>query len=352
VSLTVTATRSGAGVSGGMALAVKAVTGAAAAQTGSVAASETVTVPQLAITPAGNGSWVYGAVLNGAVNTAYTANGATVFGQNVADAVSDATYGAFRSTGTTTAGTPVTLGGSAPSESSGFLYIALAEILSAGTLAEDSSSPAALSSSTASSLATASFSPPAGALLVAMTSSDWSGSGSVTFAVSGGGYTWAQLSGTGTVGLASVWVAQVPSVPPPANVPVSPSPFSPLNWRRQARPARGPLLVTQADTGSGADTATAGNLVTTADTGSGADTGGPGFTAADTGAAADAGAVTATVHGADTGSGADSGTSTVPVAGADTGAGTEGSAVTVRTVLTVRWSAADKLNRSGGVMGS
>jgi hypothetical protein len=352
VSLTVTATRSGAGISGGMALAVKAVTGAAVTQNGAVAASETVTVPQLAITPAGNGSWVYGALLNGDAATAYTANGATTFGQNAADSTSGATYGAFRSTGTTTAATPVTLGGSAPSEGSGYIYIALAEILAAGTLAEDSSSPAALSSSSASSLTTASFSPPAGALLVAMTSSDWSGSGSVTFTVSGGGYTWVQLSGTGTVGLASVWVAQVPSVPPPGGLLVSPSPFSPANWRRQARPARGPLLVTQADTGSGADSATAGNLVTTADTGTGADTGGPGFTAADTGTGTDAGAVTATVHGTDTGSGADSGTSTVPVAGEDTGAGTEGSAVTVRTVLTVRWSAADKLNRSGGVMGS
>lgn len=122
----------------------------------------------------------------------------------------------------------------------------------------------------------------------------------------------------------------VPAVVPPL---VPPGISSPMAFQRHAWPSPAPLMVTAADTGSGADNATAGPLVTSPDTGSGADTG------------------TFTLVTGDTGSGADAGrNSTASLSGSDTGSGAD--VATVRRLLTVRWNASDKLNKSGGTMGT
>jgi hypothetical protein len=220
MSLTVTATQTGAsGTAPGIALTVKVLTGQASSPAGATADSVTATVPDLAITPSGTGSWVYGAVANLAASTAYTAAGTTTFSANVSDTTNGLAYGTFRSTSTTTSGTPVTVGGSAPAEGSGALAVALCEILKGTTLAEDSSSPAAVNTKTAATITTAAFTPPAGSLLVAMVASDGSGDGthSMTMAVAdSSGLTWTQAAvaplpaGSATYQVASVWTAQVP----------------------------------------------------------------------------------------------------------------------------------------------
>src|SRR5260370_35673234 len=77
--------------------------------------------------------------------------------------------GACRTTSPT--GTPgaTVVGASAPSVGG---QTALVEILAAGTITEDASSPASASTTAAASVATASFTPPPGALLVAIVSAD------------------------------------------------------------------------------------------------------------------------------------------------------------------------------------
>lgn len=212
-STIVTATQGGTGTDDGIILTVKVLTGAlaAAAQTGTQDASNSITTPQLAITPTATGSWIYGAVTNVAAATAFTANGSTTFSQNVLYTGDGDTFGTFRSTNTTTAATPVTVGGSAPAESAGNLIWAAAEILAATTLAEDPSSPAGKNTTTATTISTASFSPPGGSLLVAVVSNNGTGSGTLTMTVSDSlNLTWTQLANT-TYDRASVWVAQFPA---------------------------------------------------------------------------------------------------------------------------------------------
>lgn len=347
MSITVTAAQSGTGgTDNGIALTVKVITGQAASPIGQTASSATVTAPELAITPTGNGSWVYGAVVNGGGATSFTAAGNTTFSQNVPDTTNALAYGTFRSSSTTTSGTPVTLGATAPAEASGQILIALLEILAGTGLAEDSSSPAGVNSKTATSVTTASFTPPGGSLLVAQVGSDANvdGTHSMTMTVTdSSGLTWTRrvtgtlTDGSATYQLASVWTAPVP-VPPaaPYTLLAPPSPFSPMQFRRQARPTLGPVLVTDADTGSGADTAAAStaqapsfplippgpftpmafgfippNLVT------------PPVADADTGTGAEAGSVTATVGDTDTGSGADAATATAGASDSDTGSGAD-----------------------------
>src|SRR5262249_56133000 len=66
------------------------------------------------------------------------------------------------------------------------------EILAAGTLAEDASGPAGASTTSAATVTTASFTPPPGSLLVAMTGTN-GGAGVVTMTISdSSGLAWAE----------------------------------------------------------------------------------------------------------------------------------------------------------------
>jgi hypothetical protein len=177
MSFTVTATQAG-GTHNGMALCVKVLTGAAAIQNGTTASSISTTTPDdPTFTPAATGSWVYGAVVNGSSSTAYTPASGTTFEANVSDTTNTCVYGAFRTTSTTTSGTPITVGATAPTGTAGFIDEAIAEILAASgqTLAESASAPAVASTFTATTVSTAAFAPPAGSLLVAMVATDTSG---------------------------------------------------------------------------------------------------------------------------------------------------------------------------------
>ena len=120
VSPAVTATQTGSGTHNGMVLTVEVVTGAnimvsgpqyqSYFSPGTTASASAYTPAQIAITPQGTGSWVYGAVNRTDAATSWTAMAGSTFTQNVADATNSAAYGTFRSTGTTTAGTPITTG--------------------------------------------------------------------------------------------------------------------------------------------------------------------------------------------------------------------------------------------------
>jgi hypothetical protein len=210
MSFTVTATQL-AIKANGLAVALKVLTGAAAAQPGATAGNQGTACSQ-AITPSGTGSWVYGAALGG--NTTLTALAAsTPFIAQVTQ--NSLRYIQLRSTSATTSGSAVTLGASSATTG---LDLALCEILAAAgqTLTEDASAPATAAISSAQFLATAAFTPPAGSLLVFMISSN-GGTGTTTVGVtdtSGLGLTWVERSkqNGGNKGYAGVWTAQVPGV--------------------------------------------------------------------------------------------------------------------------------------------
>ena len=310
--------------------------------------------------------------------TSFTAERRNTFSQNVVYTADGDTFGTFRYNGTTTASSAVTAGASAPTETSGLLFWAAAEILASGTLAEDASSPSAVSTTSATTLSTASFTPPAGSLIVAQVSSNYTGSGTLTMTVSGGTLTWVQLAGE-TLNLASVWVAQVPaapvlSAPPPSRL-IPPGLFTPMTFVSAPPPPKPapPPPWPDYDIGSGSEAGSVTADVIGTDSGSGADSGSevPGAFGYDSGTGTDTGAVTAaSATSADTGTGADTGTAYYLLSDSDSGSGADageagpvsGDAGTAADSgstapytapfrpTSVLWSAPDRLSKSGGSM--
>ena len=199
------------GKANGLSIYPRVITGAAVSQPGTVAGSQSTGASQ-AITPAGTGSWVYGAILGG--NTTLTALAAnSPFAAQVTQ--NSLRYVALRSISTTTSGTGITLGASSATTG---LDTSLCEILVASgqTLAEDGSSPAVSSVSNAQFLATNSFTGvPAGATLLLIVTSN-GGTGTTTVSVtdtSGLGLTWTEhepINGA-SKGYAGTWTARMPA---------------------------------------------------------------------------------------------------------------------------------------------
>jgi hypothetical protein len=216
MALTVTATE-GANSVNGVLLRVKVLTSAAAAaaQTGASKTGNAASTPfySQSITTTVAGSIVYGAMADGNDDVPFVADANTTLFDNFADATQGCQYSSFRATAAT--GTPgaTSLGASFPASSTDHGVWAGAEILAAGTIAEDGSSPAVAETTSAKNITTASFTPPSGALLVAMVSHCSSGVSSITITNSGTALTWHQLAylsvaaGTGV----GVWVADAPS---------------------------------------------------------------------------------------------------------------------------------------------
>jgi hypothetical protein len=235
-SLTVTVTDTGGQTVG--ALDVKVLTGAAAVagQNGQTAvATISSGTAALSITPNNTGSWVYGGQLyfqSGFAGT-LTANGNTAYRAQINN--SNNVSATLRSSSTTTAATPVSLGATNNSESAG--VIALAEIIATGTLAEDASAPATVTGST-TSLTTASFTPAAG-LIVVMAAGN-AGAGTSALSISDSfGLTWTLLASREIAGNggAMVWIANSPNAatagtpwPPPL---IPPGMGSPMAWQDQ-----------------------------------------------------------------------------------------------------------------------
>jgi hypothetical protein len=204
-SITVTAAQGGAGAHAGTILAVKVLTGQAASPIGVAAQAAAL---EAAITPGATGSIIYGACADNADDVSLTAaSGTTIISQVNGAGISAAVV---RKTATTTGGTGATVG-----TTSGFPNVpscALLEILSGTGLVEDSSTPAVASSATATSVTSASFSPPAGAILVALVGAGNSVSGQTTVTVTdSSGLTWTQRSVKDPSGAAhaSVWTAEL-----------------------------------------------------------------------------------------------------------------------------------------------
>src|SRR5579864_8048599 len=228
MAITVTATQGGS-TAAGMALRVFVLTQAAATQNGATANTLFVgaTSFTLSITTTRAGSRVYGASAHSGANDTATAAALTTVIDDISDGTNGERYVTFKATSLT--GTPgaTTLGFTLPSGDVG--PFAMAEIKTAGTLTEDGSAPAVVSTNSTTTVTTASFTPPAGSLLVALVSSD-GGTGTTTMALSDtGGHTWAELVKNNAVAgdYAGVWIAQIAAggavsgqVQPRATVPV------------------------------------------------------------------------------------------------------------------------------------
>lgn len=216
MSMTVTATESGSAANG-ILLWVRVITGQNASPIGTIGNSTTAVAK--AITPAATGSWVYGAVSDN--QTSLTANGSqTTLQATKLDATNVWGGAAFRSTATTTAATPVTLGISGTPAGPGWAAV---EIKAGTGLAEDASSPIAASTLVASTIASAAFTPPAGSLIVVMAACEagFSGATGITITNTGGLTFTQQETGGGGGGnyFAGVWTAVVPSSGPTLGTP-------------------------------------------------------------------------------------------------------------------------------------
>jgi hypothetical protein len=220
VAITVTATASGAGSSNGIYLGVRVVNNASLTQNGATAASGTVTVPDLAITPGHSGNIVYGVVGNGSSATAFASPQNSITSLlNITGVGGSGRFGMYSATPTTTSST--TYGWLTPTGTSGFVFICEAEIVGTSP-SEDASTPADVTTTTALNVTTASFTPPGAAVLVAIVASEYSGTGTITHAItdnSSGAYTWTRLvRSDASVALTSVWVG-IPVNPPSTAAP-------------------------------------------------------------------------------------------------------------------------------------
>ena len=239
MAMTVTATAGGV-VSNGLGVAVKVLTGGAAAQPGNTHGSTQPTQNLYgdAITPTFTGSLVYGAFLgNFAANWTPFSGATAAFIQNTSNGASGLEYIALKSAATTTAATPVTLGCS--SSTANGISLSLCEIKAAGTLAEDASAPAASGFLAATTWTSASFTPPAGVVLVVMVSSN-GGAGVTTMAVSDtSGLTWTEQvhQNTSGDGYSGVWTAVTP--PPGGILPQQARHRAPAVFTRIAAASRG-----------------------------------------------------------------------------------------------------------------
>src|SRR5258708_1655760 len=209
--ITVTATQGGT-TANGMALKVFVLTQAAAVQNGATANTNFSSAPRahtLSITTTQTGSRVYGAI-EWSVNSAATAAALTTVVDDVADAPNSDEYLTFKATSLRGTRGATTLGATSAGTTTGPL--AMAEILTAGTLTEDASTPAVASTTAAQTIVTAGFTPPPGSLLVALVASN-GGAGVTTMAVSGGGLAWSEQSKNNPSAgdYAGVWIAQVPA---------------------------------------------------------------------------------------------------------------------------------------------
>jgi hypothetical protein len=209
-SMTITATQGGS-TANGIQMTLKVLTNClfTGGAVNSAGPAISTTDSEVAVTPTFSNSRIYIAAVGGAASTpTFTINGTSTTLSNTQDGTNKEVYGSAKSTSLTTASTPITVGytaGSSTTTASAGIEIPAAT--SAGPL-EDASSPSNVSTTSATTIATASFTPPANSLLLAMVASD-GGAGTTTMTVSGGGLTWTEqkkVNGTGD-DYCGVWTA-------------------------------------------------------------------------------------------------------------------------------------------------
>lgn len=176
---------------------------------GSVVTGGAYASPQFTLTPAASGSLLLAGAYNAQDGTAITpaASEARDDSGGTANAWLDGHY-----TGTVTAGTGVTLGGTDNAGWNAWSGYEAEPAAAGASPVIDATTPAAAAGS-GSSATTASFSPPAGALLVAIVQSDGSAAQAVTMSSTGQALTWTQAGTTfsaGYEGTEAVYTATVP----------------------------------------------------------------------------------------------------------------------------------------------
>lgn len=210
--MTVTATQGGTGASNGTTLLVRVLTGAVEAGGATAANFGTSVTASASITPVSTNSLpVYSLTNEGPSNTLTAATNNT---NDAGAGVAGDFYSAMgRYTGTVTSGTPITVG----SSTSGTVTWSIYEILPSGgtTPVVDASSPVFVNV-TALVATTASFTPPAGSVVVAMVGAGGGNFYGTTMTVTdtGGGLVWTQRAFTdGSSHSSDVWTATVSSGP-------------------------------------------------------------------------------------------------------------------------------------------
>lgn len=214
MSFTVTATASGAGAVNGTALQMVVLTNAVESGGASAVFSNTGTSATVAaaLTPNASGSVVaYGMQV---YPSDTIASNNSYYNTPVSDP-DGSFYTAAKYTGTVTAATPVTCGTTVSGQYSAIAAYEIKGI--SGSPSQDASTPAFASTTSAKTVTSAAFTPPAGAVLVALVTSNGNTSGSIAEGItdtSGLGLTWTQraIASAGSIGSqAAVFTATVPS---------------------------------------------------------------------------------------------------------------------------------------------
>jgi hypothetical protein len=205
MAFTVKATQSGGA---GIFLAVKVLSGARVASSPATATENSLTLaPTASITTTTVGAQVYGSII-------YTVNNSSTFtaaaGNTIADSIAGVgdTFGSTRLTAAVVTPGATAVGATAPAGNGTFgTSAAFLEILPAGTIAQDGSTPAAVASGALSSITTAAFTPPPGTLLVALVNTDAAQTIPVITDTSGLGLVWTrQVSSTSASQSGGAWI--------------------------------------------------------------------------------------------------------------------------------------------------
>ena len=213
-TLTVTATQTGTATKNGTGIAVRVVTGALApASQNGVTASGNTTTLNATVTPHAAGSQIYTAIVSYASGSgSFTWEPGETGILSQADPTNVQVAGFAALTSVTPNTNPVLIG--AASGPGANYHFAAAEILgtTATSLAEDPTTPAPVYNSAGIAATSPLFSPPSGALLVALVATNTTASGTQGITISDTlGLTWTQLViNPGGFPNTGIWVAQAP----------------------------------------------------------------------------------------------------------------------------------------------
>jgi hypothetical protein len=217
VAYTVTATQATHPSPYGMFFQLLVLVNAAMAATPAV--NKSTTAYNTSVTTTMTGSYVFGVAETGENDTALTLESNCSTYSPFADSTNGNWYGCFQTTAATGTPGPTTVGYSTAFSNS--VGCVAAEVLaSGGSLSVDATTPAVATSSTASALTTASFTPPGSSLLMAIVATNGNSSAQETLAISdnsSGALSWSAnwelLSGdiNGYYYAMGIWTAQVPS---------------------------------------------------------------------------------------------------------------------------------------------
>jgi hypothetical protein len=217
---TVTATNSAPGGGNGINLQVEVITGALDSGGASLAVLN-ATLAAGSITPNFSSSYIAWAAEQGFTSGNFTIEPSNTAYSNVADSTDSVILGTGFYSGAVTGGTAVTVGASAPSFTSNS-QLAAYELKPNPAWASDASTPANVQGTGTNTVTTASFTPPAGSILVAMVPGNFSatgGSGNISV-TSSPVLTWTaravNTAGSSGNGFAGVYIALIPSAATPA----------------------------------------------------------------------------------------------------------------------------------------